>query len=314
MLVSLGNGTVPFVSSPAPQPGTGVQPVRNEPVTPTTAQKAPAHNPVTATSRLATETLLAAQGLLAAPNAQETTPTAQSTEKEETDIPETVAEEKSKEDGEASTTPEENKDINGLTPAEQQLVTELKQRDAEVKRHEQAHAAVGGQYAGAPTYEYQTGPDGRQYAIGGEVQINSAPLNDPEATIAKLQIVRRAALAPAQPSPQDQRVAAEANQGIAQAKAEIRAEEQAEIRETRREKEEEHAEESRNDSGRTAGPAETGQDNPRRSSQFGETGISSQQASDAFSQTAGLTNFPTVREIEARDISRAAAAAQSPGS
>ncbi|MEQ9335590.1 MAG: putative metalloprotease CJM1_0395 family protein, partial [Miltoncostaeaceae bacterium] len=30
------------------------------------------------------------------------------------------------------------------------------------------HAAAGGQYAGAPSFTYQTGPDGKRYAVGGE--------------------------------------------------------------------------------------------------------------------------------------------------
>jgi hypothetical protein len=111
-----------------------------------------------------------------------------------------------------------------LTEEEQKVVEELKARDAEVRRHEQAHAAVGGQYAGSPSYTYQQGPDGGRYAVGGEVSIDASPIEgDPEATILKLQTVRRAALAPAEPSAQDQSVAAAASAGIAQAQAELSA-------------------------------------------------------------------------------------------
>ena len=113
-------------------------------------------------------------------------------------------------------------DATGLTEEEQEVVRDLKARDAEVRRHEQAHAAVGGQYAGQPTYTYQTGPDGQRYAIGGQVSIDSAPIEgDPEATIRKLEIVRRAALAPAEPSPQDRRIAAQASAGIVRAQGEL---------------------------------------------------------------------------------------------
>ena len=116
-----------------------------------------------------------------------------------------------------------------LTEEEQQVVKELQARDAEVRRHEQAHAAVGGQYAGSPTYTYQQGPDGGRYAVGGEVSIDSAPIEgDPEATILKLQTVRRAALAPAEPSAQDRAVAAAATAGIARAQAELAAQNRAE--------------------------------------------------------------------------------------
>ena len=102
--------------------------------------------------------------------------------------------------------PEQSAD--GLTDAERDQVEKLKARDGEVKRHEQAHAAVGGQYAGAPTYTYQLGPDGRRYAIGGEVQIDVAPVpGDPEATIDKMTVVKAAALAPAEPSAADRQVA-----------------------------------------------------------------------------------------------------------
>jgi len=117
---------------------------------------------------------------------------------------------------------EESSNPQELTDEEEQQVRDLKKRDAEVKAHEQAHAAVGGSYASAPTYEYTTGPDNKQYAIGGEVQIDSAPVpNNPEATIRKMDIVIRAALAPAEPSSQDKQVAAQAAQTRAQAQAEL---------------------------------------------------------------------------------------------
>jgi hypothetical protein len=102
-------------------------------------------------------------------------------------------------------------------------LTELKQRDREVRSHEQAHVAAAGQYArGGPTFEYQVGPDGQRYAIGGEVDIDTSPIaNDPAATIQKAQQLRAAALAPADPSAQDRRVAAKATQMEAQARAEL---------------------------------------------------------------------------------------------
>ncbi len=105
---------------------------------------------------------------------------------------------------------------------EQQEIQELKARDQEVKTHEQAHAAVGGRYAAAPSYSYQLGPDGKQYAVGGEVQIDVSPIpGDPQATVQKMQQVRAAALAPAEPSAADRRIAAEAMQRQIQAQAEL---------------------------------------------------------------------------------------------
>lgn len=110
-----------------------------------------------------------------------------------------------------------------LTDEERQQVEQLQKRDAEVRRHEQAHKAAAGQHArGGATFETQTGPDGRSYAVGGEVSIDTSPVEgDPEATIRKMQQIRAAALAPAEPSSQDRQVAAQATRAAQQARAEL---------------------------------------------------------------------------------------------
>lgn len=121
----------------------------------------------------------------------------------------------------AGDSPSNNAADQGLSDEEKEQVSELKATDREVRAHEAAHAATGGRYAGAPSYEFTTGPDGRQYAVAGEVAIDASPIaGDPDATIAKLQTVKRAALAPAQPSGQDRAVAAQAEAGIRSARAE----------------------------------------------------------------------------------------------
>ena len=107
---------------------------------------------------------------------------------------------------------------------EQLVIRELAARDREVRAHEQAHAAVGGVYAGAPTYQFERGPDGVSYAVAGEVSIDVSPESTPEETISKLQTVIAAALAPAEPSAQDRAVAAQAAASLSQAQAEVRAE------------------------------------------------------------------------------------------
>jgi hypothetical protein len=114
-------------------------------------------------------------------------------------------------------------DSSGLTPEQQQEVKELKEKDAKVRQHEQAHLMAAGTYAkGGAAYKYKTGPDGKRYAVGGEVKIDSSPIpNDPEATIKKAQIIKRAALAPAEPSAQDYRVAAQADQMELKARQEL---------------------------------------------------------------------------------------------
>ncbi|WP_368205338.1 putative metalloprotease CJM1_0395 family protein [Aeromonas sp. s5] len=98
-------------------------------------------------------------------------------------------------------------------------VKELADRDQEVRIHEQAHQSTGGQYAGSPTYQFAMGPDGKRYATGGGVSIDISVIpGDPRATIAKMQQVRAAALAPAQPSSQDLSVARSAAAKEAQAR------------------------------------------------------------------------------------------------
>lgn len=109
-----------------------------------------------------------------------------------------------------------------LTEEQTRTVEELEKRDAEVKTHEQAHvAAAGSLFRGGPTYQYQTGPDGKQYAVGGRVQIDTSKADTPEETVTKAQQIRRAALAPQEPSSTDRAVAAKATRMEAEARAEI---------------------------------------------------------------------------------------------
>ena len=108
-----------------------------------------------------------------------------------------------------------------LTEEEQAELQDMKRRDEEVRVHEQAHQSAGGQYASAPHYEYENGPDGKRYVTDGSVNIDVGEESDPQATIDKMQVVKRAALAPAQPSAQDRRVYAEASQKEAEARREL---------------------------------------------------------------------------------------------
>jgi hypothetical protein len=122
---------------------------------------------------------------------------------------------------EGTNNPSAIKGEQDLSTEEKQAVNNLKRRDAEVKAHEASHMASGGGVVqGGATYEYQSGPDGKMYAVGGEVQIDTSPAGSPDATIRKMQQIRRAALAPAQPSGTDRAVAAQAAQIEAQARME----------------------------------------------------------------------------------------------
>jgi hypothetical protein len=113
-------------------------------------------------------------------------------------------------------------DERDLDNQEKSALAQLKATDAKVRAHEQAHIAAGGPYVGGgASFTYQTGPDGRQYAVGGEVPVDASPVaGDPEATISKAQMIRAAALAPADPSAQDRQVAAQASQMETQARME----------------------------------------------------------------------------------------------
>lgn len=120
-----------------------------------------------------------------------------------------------------------------------ETIRDLARRDREVRSHEQAHQTVGGQHAGSMKLDYTTGPDGRRYAVSGEVPIDLSPVpGNPEATRLKAQQVRQAALAPAEPSNQDRAVAAQATLLALQAQVELRQEERSESADSENEVEE----------------------------------------------------------------------------
>ena len=96
------------------------------------------------------------------------------------------------------------------TPEEERAVQQLRARDVEVRAHEAAHAAAAGSLGGRPSLEYVVGPDGRRYAVAGEVSVDTSPGRTPEETIVKARTIRAAATAPASPSAQDMAVAAAA--------------------------------------------------------------------------------------------------------
>lgn len=109
----------------------------------------------------------------------------------------------------------------------QEALTKLEDRDQEVKMHEAAHiAAGGGVVTGGASFTYQKGPNGKMYAVGGEVPIDTSKEQTHRATIAKMQKVKAAALAPSDPSPTDIKVASTASLMESKARQEIRKEEQ----------------------------------------------------------------------------------------
>ncbi|MDR1662161.1 MAG: hypothetical protein LBR95_07025 [Azoarcus sp.] len=109
-----------------------------------------------------------------------------------------------------------------LDAADRRRVEEMKATDRAVRAHEAAHMAAGGSLVtSGASYSYETGPDGQRYAVAGEVGIDTSKGRTPEETLIRADQIRRAALAPADPSPQDRAVAAAAAQMAAEARAEI---------------------------------------------------------------------------------------------
>jgi hypothetical protein len=183
----------------------------------------------------------------------------------------------------ANTSSGNTETVNGreLEAAEVRVVEELKARDTEVRQHEQAHLAAAGQYAqGGPSYTFQQGPDGRRYAVGGEVKIDTSPVNgDPEATIQKANQIQAAALAPAEPSGQDRAVAAQAAQMAAQARQQL-----AEQRSSERQQSAEEAAEKRQERAASTQTEETGDSHSSQSNQ---------RAIEAYSSTAANSTTPS---------------------
>ena len=122
-----------------------------------------------------------------------------------------------------------NSSKDELSPDEERLVRDLQARDSEVKAHEAAHQAAGGGMTGAASYTYQQGPDGKMYAIGGEVSITMKTGSTPEETIANARQIAAAAMAAGNPSPQDYAVASSARVMEMKAQQQLAREQQEEL-------------------------------------------------------------------------------------
>ena len=119
------------------------------------------------------------------------------------------------------------------TAQEQQILAQLVQVDRLVRAHEQAHLAAGaGLVRGGASYSYESGPDGKRYAVAGEVSIDVSAASTPQETLAKASQIRAAALAPADPSAQDLSVAASAARMENEALMEIAAQQRAVVAES----------------------------------------------------------------------------------
>ena len=74
----------------------------------------------------------------------------------------------------------------------QRVLDKFKNRDSEVRTHEQAHASET-TTTSPINYNYQTGPDGKLYAMGGSVRFDTSIPSDPQSAQVKLEELKNAA-------------------------------------------------------------------------------------------------------------------------
>ena len=110
---------------------------------------------------------------------------------------------------------------NSLSDEEEAMLRELEARDIAVRAHEMAHMAAGAGLTSGASFTFQRGPNGRQYAIGGEVQIDMSSGSTPEDTLNRAKRILSAASAPTDPSAADAAVAMQAAQMLQAAQVEI---------------------------------------------------------------------------------------------
>lgn len=129
---------------------------------------------------------------------------------------------------------EERADERASELRDKRELLELKRRDREVRRRIAEQRRAAGKYGASIRFAYEVGPDGKQYAVDGDVQLDTTAQANRKATVEKMVTVRKAALAADRPTPDDQRVAAEARRRIAGARMFMREELRDELREAKR--------------------------------------------------------------------------------
>jgi len=99
--------------------------------------------------------------------------------------------------------------INGPGPgeqdsSEQRVIEQLKARDREVRQHEASHSTNPELVKiGAASFDYTIGPDGKAYATGGKVTLSTGGAGTPEEALRKAEALKKAAMAPGEPSSKD---------------------------------------------------------------------------------------------------------------
>lgn len=109
-----------------------------------------------------------------------------------------------------------------LTHDDHEMLTRRQNRDVQVRSHEHTHPVTTGRHAsGSISYSYQIAPDGRPYAVGGHLNVDTSA-NRPR----KKQSRRCRQSWPQHlhrwiPSPQDRQVAGRASATLAKARVEM---------------------------------------------------------------------------------------------
>ena len=177
------------------------------------------------------------------------------------------------------------KNIGELSLEEQRIVTELQAADTNVRAHEAAHMAAGGGLTSPASYTYERGPDNKMYAVAGEVGISTGEGNTPQESLNKAQTIRRAALAPADPSPQDLKVAAQAASMEMSARAQIMQEKMAQNSQ------------NTNNSNETSGDAVNSAENSTENSNVNSTGNSTENSTrNSVGNSTENSRIPSINQ------------------
>ncbi len=108
-----------------------------------------------------------------------------------------------------------------VTPHQRAMISDLQQTEKNVRAHEQVYKALSGDKAGAFSYMQSIELENELNSSDKEVAITTDAGVAPYDTLQILEQVRRAALAPDAPSPQDLRVVASADAQIQQIQAKV---------------------------------------------------------------------------------------------
>ncbi len=109
--------------------------------------------------------------------------------------------------------------VEELSIEDRAILADLERRDHEVRTKDMAYMAAAGGLAGSFAIQYETGPDGRRYAVAADVNLDTSAAATPEQTVTKARALRTAAMS----ASGDASAASRANTMEAQARAEMSA-------------------------------------------------------------------------------------------